>query len=105
VLLLEVALCGASGMVELLGSCGGGVSITVGVVLKVCQRLCWGRWLSRRLGDCFLCIRRRCENVLLYLGVFLCFVVVISAWCCGWVRRSVSVLLGVWRSLMIGWLF
>ena len=104
-LLLEVALCGVSGIVMLLRSCGGGVSITAGVVSKVCQRLCWGRWLSRHLGGCFLCVRRRCKIILWYLGVFLCFVVVVSAWCCGWVQRSVSVLLGVWRSWMIGWLF
>jgi len=57
-LLLEVALCGASGIVMLLGSCGGGVSFTAGVVSKVCQRLCWGRWSSRHLGGCFLCVRR-----------------------------------------------
>jgi hypothetical protein len=35
----------------------------VGGSLRGCQRLRWGIWYARRLGDCLLCILRVCEIV------------------------------------------
>jgi len=57
--------------------------IMAGRVSKSCQRSCWGRQSSHRLGGCLLCIQRRCRSVLYYLNVLLCFAVVVFAWCCG----------------------
>jgi hypothetical protein len=68
---------------------GGG--FMAGGVSKVCQRSCWGRWLIHRSGGCYWSIQNKCGIVLSCLNVHLCYVVVILAKCCGWVRMSVSV--------------
>ena len=42
-------------------------------------------------GGCYWSTQNKCGIVLSCLNVLLCYVVVILARCCGWVRMSVSV--------------
>ena len=92
----ELVFCGSSRFWV-----GRGVFMTGGD-LQVCQRSCWGEIVTSSLGGCCWRILYRCGSVLECSGVLLCFVVVIFALCCGWGRRSVCGLLGVWRSLRSG---
>jgi hypothetical protein len=69
---VEVVFC-----IGVLGLRKGG--FMVGGSLRGCQRLRWGIWYARRLGDCLLCIRRVCEIVRLYSCGLLSCDIAISA--------------------------
>jgi hypothetical protein len=65
VLYWSVGVCPFSGL------WGGG--IMAGGSLKGCQRLRWGIWYGRRLGCCWLWIRRECEIAqLCWCGLLFC---------------------------------